>query len=74
MPDDKTDSSNPHEHTARLSRQFRELIDHLHEDVQKVNDPKAKALFEVSAGVMEALLKSFSDYDKKTNEAAWKDS
>jgi hypothetical protein len=47
------------------------LIDHLREDVTKVNDPAAKALFETSAEVLIGLEKAFSDYESKT-EPAWR--
>lgn len=62
---------NPIEHTANVKREFRALIDHLHKDIERLNDPSAKALFEVSAEVLTALEKSFTDYEQK-NEAAWK--
>jgi len=58
-------------HTQKLSRQMRELIEHLRADVAKVTDPKAQAMFETSAEVMLGLVKAFADYEQKT-EAAWK--
>jgi len=39
--------------------------------VEKVDDPKAKALFEVSAEVIDGLQKAFTDYEEK-NEMAWR--
>jgi hypothetical protein len=51
---------------------MKDLIDHLRDDVSKVDDPKAKALFETSAEVIAALQKAFTDYEEK-NETAWKD-
>jgi hypothetical protein len=68
--DNRTSSGNPHDHTARLSQEMQNLIDHLREDIEKVNEPQAKALFEVSAEVLSGLKKAFEDYDKK-NESAW---
>jgi hypothetical protein len=35
-----------------------------------MDDPKAKALFEVSAEVISGLQKAFEDFEKK-NEKAW---
>jgi len=69
--DKRTDSSDPLAHTKNLKEQFQELIDHLREDVGKVDDAQAKALFEVSAEVLIGLQKAFTDYEKK-NEPAWK--
>lgn len=70
MENNRTNSENPKEHTARIKEQFSDLIDHLREDVSKVKDPQAKALFEVSAEVIHGLKKAFTDYEEKT-EAAW---
>jgi hypothetical protein len=68
---EKKSTSNPMEHTANIKKEFRTLIDHLREDVEKVDDPSAKALFETSAEVLGGLEKAFSDYESKT-EPAWK--
>lgn len=64
-------TSNPREHTANIKKEFRSLIDHLRRDVEKVDDPSAKALFETSAEVITGLERAFTDYEEK-NEAAWR--
>jgi hypothetical protein len=64
-------SSNPREQTANIKEEFAKLKAHLREDVEKVDDPKAKALFEVSAEVISDLEKAFTDYEKR-NEEAWR--
>jgi len=46
-------------------------IDHLRDDVTKVDDPQFKALFETSAEVLGGLVKAFNDYERKS-EAAWR--
>jgi len=63
--------NDPHHHTQKLKIQMRELIAHLRDDVGKVTDPKARALFETSAEVLTGLVKAFDDYEKKS-EAAWR--
>ena len=50
---------------------MRQIIKHLREDVGKVTEPKAQALFETSAEVLTGLVKALDDYEKKT-EAAWR--
>ena len=67
---EKSASSNPLEHTANIKEEFKKLSGHLREDVDKVDDPQAKALFEVSAEVIDGLEKAFVDYERK-NESAW---
>jgi hypothetical protein len=64
-------SKDPRAHTANVRREFRELIEHLREDVKKVEDPKAQALFETAAEVITGLETAFKHYEEKS-EAAWK--
>jgi hypothetical protein len=60
-------------HTQKIKAQMRQIIDHLREDVGKVTEPKAQALFETSAEVLTGLVKAFDDYEKKSEEA-WRTS
>jgi hypothetical protein len=64
-------TSNPREHTANVRNEFKTLINHLREDVSKMDDPAAKALFETSAEVISGLEKAFIDFERK-NEEAWR--
>jgi len=61
----------PRHHTRKVEQRLQETIDHLREDVDKIEDPQAKAMFETSAEVLGGLLKAFHDYDSKT-ESAWR--
>ncbi len=67
---EKSQSNDPLEHTGNIKKEFRKLSEHLREDVDKVNEPQAKALFEVSAEIIDGLEKAFTDYERK-NESAW---
>ena len=67
---EKNASNNPFDHTSNIKKEFQKLSAHLREDVEKVSDPEAKALFEVSADVIDGLEKAFIDYERK-NETAW---
>lgn len=64
-------TSNPIEHTRNVKSALQEVKDHLRKDIEQLDDPKAEALFETSAEVLEGLIKAFTDYEKK-NEEAWK--
>ena len=66
-------SKDPKAHTANVRKELRMLVDHLREDVKKVEEPKAQALFETAAEVLTGLESAFAHYEKKT-EAAWKKS
>jgi hypothetical protein len=64
-------SKDPRAHTANVREELRELIEHLREDVKKMEDPKAQALFETAAEVITGLDTAFKHYEEKS-EAAWK--
>jgi t-SNARE complex subunit (syntaxin) len=63
--------SDPRYHTQNVGRMMEDLIDHLREDIDKVDDPQAKALFEVSAEVLQGLRRSLEHFESKS-EKAWK--
>ncbi len=57
-------------HTAHIKSRLQELMDHLSKDVTKVEDPKAKALFETSTEALAGLLKAFTDFEQGTQAPA----
>ena len=63
--------NDPIHHTHKIKTQMSQLIGHLREEVGKVTEPKAQALFETSAEVLSGLVKAFDDYEEKS-EAAWR--
>jgi hypothetical protein len=71
MPENPYPESSPLHHTTNIKGMLSELTNHLREDVGKVSEPKAQALFETSAEVIGGLMKAFDDYERK-DEQAWK--
>jgi hypothetical protein len=63
-------SKDPRAHTANVRKEFRELIDHLRGDINKIDEPKAQALFETTAEVISGLDNAFKHYEDKS-ESAW---
>ena len=63
----------PRHHTQKMKKRLNETIAHLREDVEKVDEPQLKAMFETAAEVLGGLVKAFSDYEQK-NESAWRKS
>jgi hypothetical protein len=61
----------PRHHTQKMQRRLQDTIDHLRADVDKVDEPQLKAMFETSAEVLGGLVKAFHDYEQK-NERAWR--
>lgn len=56
--------SDPRHHTANIKSMLDEVINHLRQDVTKVKEPKAQALFEASAEVLAGLHTAFDHYEK----------
>jgi len=59
--------------TEKMRHAFAGLQHQLRVDVDKVDEPQLKALFEESAEILGALAKTFEDYQRKT-EPAWETS
>ena len=58
--------------TLKLMQQrLQHTIDHLREDIEKVDEPQFKAMFETSAEVLGGLVKAFKHYEQKS-ESAWR--
>jgi hypothetical protein len=54
-----------------MQKALKEIKDHLREDIEKVDEPQLKAMFETTAEVLGGLEKAFQDYERK-NESAWR--
>ena len=64
-------SGDPHEHTGQIKDALKELSDHVRRDVGKVEDQKARALFETTAEVLDGLHSAYDHFDTRA-EPAWK--
>jgi hypothetical protein len=61
----------PRHHTQKMRQRLEEIRAHLREDINKVDEPQLKAMFETAAEVLGGLAKAFRDYEQK-NEPAWR--
>ena len=66
-----TTEANPLHHVETLKQMLADAASHARQDVTKISDPKAQALFETTAEVLLALCKACEDFARK-NEPAWK--
>ena len=64
--------SDPKFHTRKMRQRLEDTLQHMRADIDKVDDPRFKAMFETSAEVLGGLMKAFSDYEQK-NEPAWRE-
>ncbi|MGH7936040.1 MAG: hypothetical protein ACREF8_03410 [Chthoniobacterales bacterium] len=65
------DEKDPRHHTSKLEKMLTDAAVHAREDVVKISDPKAQALFETTAEVLRGLVKALDDFEQK-NEPAWR--
>ncbi len=63
--------TDPRHHTQKMQQRLQEIRSHLREDIEKVDEPRLKAMFETSAEVLGGLIKAFQDYEQKS-ERAWR--
>jgi len=61
-----TPNPDPHFHVQNISKMLGELVQHLRDDVRQVQEPKAQALFETSAEVLQGLQTAFEHYQAGT--------
>lgn len=61
--------SDPRHHTIKLKAMLEDALRHAREDVSKIKEPKAQALFETTAEVLTGLQKAFTHYEEGTEEA-----
>ena len=71
MATQSTSERDPRHHTPKMKQRLQETMDHLRQDIDKVDEPQLKAMFETAAEVLGGLKKAFSDYEQK-NEKAWR--
>jgi hypothetical protein len=61
----------PRHHTIKLKGMLRDVVQHVREDVEKVDDPRAKALFETTAEVLTGLVNAYEHFERRS-EPAWR--
>jgi hypothetical protein len=60
----------PRHHTIRIRDMLiSEVRDHLREEIAKINEPRAEALFETTAETLDGLITAFEDYESGQEEA-----
>lgn len=69
---DQYPESDPRHHTIKLKAMLEETIQHAREDVAKVDgSPRAQALFETTAEVLQGLKTAYEHFEEGEEEA-WK--
>jgi hypothetical protein len=63
--------SDPRHHTIKIKGMLSDTATHLQEDIGKIADPRAEALFETTREVLNGLVKAYNDFEQR-NEQAWR--
>ena len=70
MRNQQDDENDPRHHTANIKAMLAAVIEHAREDMEKVSEPKAQALFETTAEVLQGLVTAYQHYESNS-ERAW---
>jgi len=61
--------NHPCHHTVKLKSRLEDLAQHMREDVAKIDEPRAQALFETSAEVLGGLIRALDHYERGSERA-----
>ena len=64
-------TADPRAHARRIREMLREALNHAREDEMRVSGPKALALFETTAEVLQGLIAAYEHFEQKS-EPAWR--
>jgi hypothetical protein len=67
------ETSDPTVHARNIQQMLNEMVDHLRDDINRVTEPKAQALFETSAEVLLGLRTAFEHYEKGSEKGMRRD-
>lgn len=70
-PSEPHDEKDPRYHAQNIHRMLTDVMRHAREDVDKVDDPTAQALYETTAEVLGGLAKAYEHYLQRA-EKAWR--
>jgi hypothetical protein len=59
---------NPQYHVVKVRGMLHAVMRHCREDIEKVAEPKAQAIFETTAGVLEGLINAYNRYERELEE------
>ena len=69
---DRFAEDDPRHHTIKIRDMLSDIREHLREDIGKINEPRAEALFETAAETLDGLITAFEDYERG-QEQAWRE-
>jgi len=61
-------TSDARTHASHIRQMLGQVVQHARQDEGRVDDPKAKALFETTAETLQGLMKAYEDYERDLPE------
>ena len=61
---------NPLYHVVKMRGMLNAVVRHCREDIEKVTEPKAQALFETTAELLGGLINEYSRYERELEDKA----
>lgn len=55
-------------HAAHIRQMLSDVVTHARQDIERVHDPKAQALFETTAETLLGLMKAYEDFERNLPE------
>lgn len=68
MTQQQEQTQDPRHHVQNVQQKLEDLIRHLRQDVGRVDDPKAEALFETTAEVLGGLKTAYQHFSRQSEE------
>ena len=61
--------NNPTYHAVKIRGMLKDVIKRCREDIDKVSEPKAQAMFETTAEVLTGLITAYTHYETEVEES-----
>jgi len=61
---------NPRYHVVKVRGMLNAVVRHCREDIAKVAEPKAQAIFETTAELLDGLINAYSRYERELEDKA----
>jgi hypothetical protein len=69
MKTERYPENDPRHHAVNIQRMLEEVMKHCREDAEKIHEPKAQALCETTAEVLQGLKTAWNHYETRAEPA-----
>ena len=69
MESKQSRSSDPRAHARKIRGMLNDVIEHARQDIDKVDDRQARALFEMTAEVLDGIQRTYQHFEDRSEAA-----